>query len=283
VIPGDDSEQDLTPGEIRGLDDLIRRSRAPDESDQPLDDGLVAAYLAGRATPEEVETVQRRLAESSELREDLVYEAGLYRTDVQARFDAAPGPARATPAVTRRGKATGWWLRKPLFWGGLVPVALAVVVIVFLLPRPEEIRWMEQAVLSTEQFERDPYRGQGEAFPKPANSEEAAMLALLRAVEWDGSEFQVDMPPGDQLSGRTLRAEFEGASPPCVVTVPEGAELLDVWFLALPSLKRYRTVMSAEILRIPWPDAAVERGVVTITYRTTEGLAATSAQLISRH
>ena len=123
--------------EIQSLRELIRKSRALQARDRSaIPPELLAIYLEGKATPEEVQRIQEALVKSKDLRNELLYAAGLYDPETQAEFDKALAPAEATgpdPAQTepQPHRDIDRRLVRPWLWVVLAMLLIVAAVLLF--------------------------------------------------------------------------------------------------------------------------------------------------------
>ncbi|MEJ2122601.1 MAG: hypothetical protein P8Z76_18260 [Alphaproteobacteria bacterium] len=166
---------------------------AADAAVEPLDDGLISAYLDDALDAPERAALEARLAASSVLREQvaaasLAREAGLESglampPAFAADFDAVPGPAKASTGTTKErpagliGRLFGAPMPARRWLAASLPVLAVVVVVAALGPQ----------IVGEREALKSPGEGAGMRAPKPAADAEAK---LERA-----EEREADRPP----------------------------------------------------------------------------------------
>jgi hypothetical protein len=297
--PHDGPGAELSPAEIEALNMLIRQSREEEPAETRIDEARLASYLQHQASAEEEQEVQEALSVSRKLREEVVYLAGLYDEDVQSRFDNTRSPDEedagspeaepetdrersserkpAIPARNRVAVSFSRWFRSGL------PVAVLVALSFFMWRlRPEPpLPWSAQAALTIDQLDRDPRRGGADGTIEPRTSGEAATLAFLSAVEWDGQTFRfhpIDAPASDRHMVVKLKGHGDFS-----LEVPVDARDLELWCLSLPSLRTYRTALQRKSVTASWPAAEDGRAVFTLTYSTPSGFGAATPREVVRN
>jgi len=253
--------ENLDPAEVRALDALVREARDPD-GERPSDEAI-AAYLEGRATDEQSAEVQEALARSRGFREELVHLGELADPSARRAFDEVRVPKpraerRPAPIPLPRTRSVRTW-----GWLGAGALAAAAAIAVSLTGGPTELRdprWLPGPRVVAEQFEASPLRGSPGSETVPATPDEAAVLAFLKVVSFDGSAFTThpaeDAP--DPGWGRRMEIGFrdgQGEERARYVTaVPEEATDVALVLLDLPSLQTRRLPLLDDAVRVPLPD-----------------------------
>jgi hypothetical protein len=269
----DDSEDELSAREIEILDRLIRESLRDETQTEQPDDSVLLKYVQGTASPAEVDRVQDALARSGKLRQEVAYLASLYEPDAQARFDAVSVPPRDRDVPWRRA-------RRPLKPGWIVggismAAAAAILVSVWMSGSNRVVQWTEGAQLDTGVFQHEVYRGlDAPDFPEPSDHAEAATIAFMRVAEWKDGSFQLNLPSATPETGRNAIVTIGGVDERYTIPLPEEAENLELWYLAIPSLRTFRAPLRGDELEASKPPENT-RGLLTVTYRTGDRFAAT--------
>ncbi len=165
---------------------------------EPLDDGLISAYLDDALETPERTALEARLAASSMLREQvaaasLAREAGLESglampPAFAADFDAVPGPAKAATAKTKEqpagliGRLFGAPMPARRWLAASLPVLAVVVVVAALGPQ----------IVGEREALKSPGEGAGMRAPKPAADAE---VKLRRAEEREAGRRKRDAAP----------------------------------------------------------------------------------------
>ena len=293
------------------LDRLIRAAalRTPQDFTWPPDETILA-YIQGRATEPQRETIQRAAARSSEFRRFLVDTtaqlSAAMSEDAIETFDAVRIPShlnRTDDAGGRLslGRLRKWFeqIRRPLV---LVPVltgAAAVVVMLSYDPiglfTPRSSTFAQYAELDRSLFVRLSVRGGTAADSTPVaapSAYEAALSTLRASIVFDIGTGTYTLKAGtltvpSTASSRTwtLRivdetgSEIGRISSPAAQDDQRADSVAEAWVLVPPSLILWHLTVPNDSLDIKWPLERPARGCATFTHKTDSGYIAAPAQI----
>jgi hypothetical protein len=264
----------MTEGELTAA----LRVLAVRPSPQDIDPELLEAYLEGTASLEDVTRVRELLAQSGELREELMGLAAITRGTLE--FQTLP-----RPAVPPRRRKHGPFRSPQLIVGLAAVLAIAVGLGYGIRPRAgEPLALVADKAYYDEQFEVDALRGPAPPQMRLArNHREAALLAFRRRLRWIEGEIvvqEVPTPPASTEGKRTISIRT-WAGTTYQALLPAEASDCRLAILSPPALSLSWANLPAEgeRFRVPFPAGAETSSQVflAVAYRTPAGMAAVLA------
>lgn len=254
------------------------RALAVRPSPRDVDPELLEAYLEGTASPEDVARLRELLAQSGELREELLGLAAIARGTLE--FQTLPSPP-VPPRQSHRDPNRS----VQLLIGLAAVLAVAVGLGYGLRPRAgEPLALVADKAYYDEQFEVDVIRGPSSPqIRPPQNHREAALLAFRQRLKWTEDGIAVQAGPAPSASAPALRAVSirSAAGTTYRAELPADASECRLAVLSLPALTLSWADLPSEgeEFRVPLPagTATTSQSFLAVAYRTPAGLAAVLA------
>ena len=254
------------------------RSLALRSSPEEVDLELLEDYLDGTVTPEDRERITQLLAQSGELREELVGLAAIARGTL--KFQTLPRPVVPKRRRKRRPSRTIQLLM------GLAAVLAVAIGLARGVRHPsgEALSFVADTPYYGEQFQVDAVRGSKATQTRPPQDfREAALLAFRQRLRWTEGGIVVEgepVPPATTQGGRTVSFRTEGGGT-YQASIPPEASDCRLAILKLPALTLSWGELPAEgdrfQIRTPVGSETSGRTFLAVTYRTPSGFEAVLA------